>query len=956
MNRYILYLLLVLGFNDLIGQLANVSIDQIHEINALGVDANIKAVVKDSCNQIWVGADNGLYRFDGAKVNTLDFKYVKVIRRLQNEQIAVLTDEGLFSISTLPYSYHIDTLLLSSNKISEQHLFFPKSLYEDKYGTLWIGEDMSIVRFKNGHMRRFRVESIRSNGFLHRSYEFVEDGFGQLWAIAYSGQLLRYNIEDELFTIIKSGLWNEVSTATCLGNNEILIGAKTGVHKITLNERGDFLSTENIAEIPGVSKIKYTDDLALVATWEDGMYQVDSQRGVQKIASLQYAQIFDLFIEGNEVWIASRENIICIYSSPIELVTETQNKFVPSVNLLRDNRLVINTGRDVYLSVQSYKGLAQELLFTTEQRFWVNDATLVEDTLWMATSNGIYIYKTTTQELTQVVAVQDQDWNDKIFLDSKGVLWVSGKSKKPIISIENGQIKYWEKLRQCLSIVENKAGVLFAAGVGTTIFRQKDSDFEPLNIEFPDTQNLIINTLQFGKEALFLATNKGLWGIPSESLQTAKPQLIFEGNINSIVVDQYDDLWLAHNQGLIFWDKKDSTSLHFNRSNGLPSKHIVANGLTVDANRQIWMNTSKGVAKADIKQLTHGTTPKPHLNTLNIQNKERAIERAFLGVFSTDDFISLGMSALTFPVSDVLYRGTLYQNNKADYHWGAQRAISFSDLSPGSYTLKVEAKQSYLQWSLPVFYTFSVQKPWYKTNWFYALTTICITGLVFFFTRLYNQRLRRSNERLESLVAKRTENLEQQKNDLIRNQKQIIAQQKEIIDKNTNLAEIRKALTASEIKYLEVKKNQIQSTLALRTKQLTTHTLHLVEKNQLLLELSEKLEVLSQSKNHKETTQNIKKLSRQIKNVSKNDNHWESFRLYFEQVHRDFYTKLKVAYPNLTSNDLKQCALVKLNLSLEDSATLLGVSSESVRISRYRIQKKMNLSSQSNFYDYLMKL
>jgi len=193
-------------------------------------------------------------------------------------------------------------------------------------------------------------------------------------------------------------------------------------------------------------------------------------------------------------------------------------------------------------------------------------------------------------------------------------------------------------------------------------------------------------------------------------------------------------------------------------------------------------------------------------------------------------------------------------------------------------------------------------------------------------------------------------------NELIENQRQIITQQKELIQKNTNLTETQKALNASEIQYLELKKNQMQLELDLKAKQLTTHTLNLVEKNQLLLEISKTLETLSKNKDNKETTQNIRKLSQQIKNSIKNDNHWESFRLYFEQVHSDFYTKLKVAYPNLTTNDLKQCALVKLNLSLEDSATLLGVSSESVRISRYRIQKKMDLTSQVSFYDFLMRL
>ena len=132
-------------------------------------------------------------------------------------------------------------------------------------------------------------------------------------------------------------------------------------------------------------------------------------------------------------------------------------------------------------------------------------------------------------------------------------------------------------------------------------------------------------------------------------------------------------------------------------------------------------------------------------------------------------------------------------------------------------------------------------------------------------------------------------------------------------------------------------------------------SLQFLQKNQYLLEISKSLDELGKEKDQKEIVKSVRQISQKIKNSLKQNDRWEEFRLYFEQVHSDFYAKLKISFPNLTPNDLKQCALVKLNLSLDESAALLGVSAESVRISRYRIQKKMGMSAQASFYEYLVK-
>jgi DNA-binding CsgD family transcriptional regulator len=73
-------------------------------------------------------------------------------------------------------------------------------------------------------------------------------------------------------------------------------------------------------------------------------------------------------------------------------------------------------------------------------------------------------------------------------------------------------------------------------------------------------------------------------------------------------------------------------------------------------------------------------------------------------------------------------------------------------------------------------------------------------------------------------------------------------------------------------------------------------------------------------------------------------------------VHKDFFTNLKKKYPDLSSGELRLSALIRLNLNLKESATLLNIAPDSVKTARHRLRKKLNLPEDSNLTDYLMTI
>ena len=148
----------------------------------------------------------------------------------------------------------------------------------------------------------------------------------------------------------------------------------------------------------------------------------------------------------------------------------------------------------------------------------------------------------------------------------------------------------------------------------------------------------------------------------------------------------------------------------------------------------------------------------------------------------------------------------------------------------------------------------------------------------------------------------------------------------------------------------EIEIQRAKDQIELQNKELATSALQLVEKNEFIQEL--KTKVRSGGGNVK--TSEINKFLRTA--TINNNNNWEEFKLRFTSINEKFYHELTTQFPNLTQNDQKICALIKLNFSSKDMAKLLGISFESVHTSRYRLRKKMKLPKDVNLEDVIAAL
>lgn len=172
---------------------------------------------------------------------------------------------------------------------------------------------------------------------------------------------------------------------------------------------------------------------------------------------------------------------------------------------------------------------------------------------------------------------------------------------------------------------------------------------------------------------------------------------------------------------------------------------------------------------------------------------------------------------------------------------------------------------------------------------------------------------------------------------------------RKINNRNKLLLRTKEQLVTVMEEQKKLKEQQMQNELEFKESQLSAMTLQMLQKNELMQELREKLEQDNSSSKDNP-------LNRIINKGLNQDKEWTDFNTHFESINKNFYSRIKQAYPDISPNDLKICALIKLNLSIKEMAGILNISPDSVKTARYRLRKKLQLNSEDNLTDFILNL
>lgn len=139
-------------------------------------------------------------------------------------------------------------------------------------------------------------------------------------------------------------------------------------------------------------------------------------------------------------------------------------------------------------------------------------------------------------------------------------------------------------------------------------------------------------------------------------------------------------------------------------------------------------------------------------------------------------------------------------------------------------------------------------------------------------------------------------------------------------------------------------------------KELTMNVMNLVKKNELLTEIGAKLNQIIELKEGVSIKDSIHILLKEIEH-SVHSKILDEFEMRFVQVHGDFYTRLIHRFPDLTPNEMKLCAFLRLNMTSKDISELTGQQLRSIEIGRHRLRNKLGITnSQTNLISFLSKI
>jgi PAS domain S-box-containing protein len=161
---------------------------------------------------------------------------------------------------------------------------------------------------------------------------------------------------------------------------------------------------------------------------------------------------------------------------------------------------------------------------------------------------------------------------------------------------------------------------------------------------------------------------------------------------------------------------------------------------------------------------------------------------------------------------------------------------------------------------------------------------------------------------------------------------------------------IAKKAERLENSLLQKEKEQLEKDLDSKTRELNLKIAKLIEINALVREVISSLEIIL-SIDPKEKNKEIKLVISELMNHT-NDDLWQQLELTFGQIHQSFYNKIVKQFPNLTRNEKRLCAFLKMNLSTKDISSITHQTIRSIEVARARLRIKMNLDRSESLMKY----
>ncbi len=767
----------------------------------------ITAIVKDTLGNYWIGTDGGgLNKYDTLTKSFTIYQYnIQNPYSISSNRISTLALDKFGFIWVGTYDNGVNMMDPSSGKclryvksednetiISDNQI---NIIYEDNDGDLWVGTSDGLNKFvasKNGRSLEVRDRILKyyynpgRNSVGGKSILSIYQGAsGLLWIGTDNGGLSSFNKAASYFKNYQfdpnnpNGLLGNKITAILDDKSEILwIGTNAGINKI--DRQGDRF--ELYSRKPGA-----------VNTW--------SSNNVQSIYKENSGIIWVGTFDGGLNKYDPSNNQFTIYKEDDVIVGGVSMKEHQKILQKRKKRSTRFKERNSYLSNNRILSLYRDY----------------NRNLWIGTGGGgLNQLNVKTGEVIKYRAKKENpdslssDVINVIFKDSKGKMWLGTDGglhefnlqkftryihdRNDVLSISSNNIT---------SITEDDKGNLWIGtfGGGLNKFDRKNNSFTRFTNQ--DNKNSISSNSIYclfmdDSSRLWIGTNDGLNMMDTE--KETFQHFTIKNNLPSnfiygIISDNEHNLWISTNKGISKFDLKEKKAKNYDVLDGLQGNEFNPgafyktrkgemlfggiNGFNSFYPKSIKDNNYKPeIILTDFKILGEpveiGTEDSPlpkhisELHEINLSYKDKAISFEFV--------------ALNFTNSEKNEYAYILEGFEKKWNYvGNRRFANYTNLPPGEYTFKVKASNNDGIWNEKgVSLIINVSPPFYKTWWFYLLifVTLMISAYLFVVIRVNN--LQKTKTLLREVVKARTKQLSEEKNRVEKAHAEIMWQKNEI--------------------------------------------------------------------------------------------------------------------------------------------------------------------------------
>ncbi|UCH98472.1 MAG: PAS domain-containing protein [Candidatus Aminicenantes bacterium] len=594
-----------------------------HELS----EASINAIIQGPKGFIWLGTDNGLYRFDGYKcvahkhdpgdTKSISDNRITCLYLDSQEVLWIGTSNGLnrFHWDTESFTRYQknedDPLSLSDNDVS--------SIYEDSSGYFWIGTySGGLNRFdrETGNFKSYKHDSANPNRLSSDTVNSLcQDYQGLLW-IGTDNGLNRFDIEKETFTYYKHDA-----------------------------DRQGTLKENNIWSIFEDSK-----GVLWVGTWGGGLHEY-----IRETDQFTYYLIGAAAPDRTEtshnrisciyedrtgiIWIGTFGNGLCkfsreegtfdCYTHDASSPRSISGNMISSIYEDKTGMLWIGTYSGGLNTYDRKKEKISHFIHHVRNPNSLSDSVVqaihIEDEIiWIGTYRGLNRFNRRNKTVTHFLqnpqdpASISSDVIRYIFIDSYNVLWVSTDNGLNQLNRETEKFtSFQHDGKNPGSISDNKVGPIYedkkrqlwiGTSKGLNLFDRKEKSFVNFTNKTDDLKLLnnvyilcIHEQIVNGYSILWIGTyNDGLIRFNTEKRELYiykydphNPGGLSSSTIRSIYRDEDGKLWLGTDSGLNQFDPGTGKFLVYAEKQGLPGNKVY--GILEDGKGFLWISTQNGL-------------------------------------------------------------------------------------------------------------------------------------------------------------------------------------------------------------------------------------------------------------------------------------------------------------------------------------------------------------------------